>query len=263
MHGLGDVQALLRREIVEGEEAPTAALQDQLVDPDHVRIHRNHFYTTLSAALATTYPVIGKLVGDRFFDHAARSFVRGCPPSRPCLFEYGEEFGDFLDAFEPARGLPYLGDVARLEWAMNACHHAVDLPPVDNREIAGLAQDIYPELRFELHPSVRLLASAYPIDAIWRINQPGAAEETVDLGSGGVTLLIRRDGEQVEFSHLSPSWDAFLRALAAGETLAAAFERANAAEAAFDLSVALARLLALGLFGAVRLPDVDKGGENG
>ena len=36
----------------------------------------------------------------------------------------------FLESFEPARGLPYLGDVARLEWLRHAAYHAADQAPL-------------------------------------------------------------------------------------------------------------------------------------
>jgi len=40
------------------------------------------------------------------------------------LAEYGDGFADFLAGFAPAQSLPYLADVARLEWAINAAYHA-------------------------------------------------------------------------------------------------------------------------------------------
>ena len=47
----------------------------------------------------------------------AREFVRAHPPSSPLLFLYGQEFPAFMETFEPARSIPYLADVARIERA--------------------------------------------------------------------------------------------------------------------------------------------------
>jgi hypothetical protein len=47
----------------------------------------------------------------------ARSYVALAPPSSPIMLDYGAGFPDFIGAFEPAKCLPYLQDVARIERA--------------------------------------------------------------------------------------------------------------------------------------------------
>jgi hypothetical protein len=100
-----------------------------------------------------------------------------------------------------------------------------------------------------LDASVSLLASRWPIDAIWRANQSGAAEEgaTVDLSAGGVMLQVRRRGDDVGFRVISPAAHAFRRALAGGCSLGAATEHALAADPAFDLPGELGALFREGL----------------
>ena len=44
------------------------------------------------------------------------------------LNELGGHLADFLPAFAPARELPYLADVARLEWLVHKAHYAADHP---------------------------------------------------------------------------------------------------------------------------------------
>ena len=89
-------------------------------------IHRNTVFVGLIETLRSTFPVIGRLVGEDFFRAAARAFAADHPPKSPVLAEYGEGFAGFLEEFEPARELPYLADVARLEWLRNLAFHAPD-----------------------------------------------------------------------------------------------------------------------------------------
>ena len=64
-------------------------------------------------------------------------FVREQPPRSPLLAIYGDEFADFIAAFEPARELPYLADVARLEAARTRAYHAADATPLDAGRLRG------------------------------------------------------------------------------------------------------------------------------
>jgi len=58
----------------------------------------------------------------------AGHFVRAHPPSSPLMMFYGSEFPVFLEGFEPAKQLPYLPDMARLEHARRLAFHAADDP---------------------------------------------------------------------------------------------------------------------------------------
>src|SRR6202000_1958685 len=69
-------------------------------------------------ALRLSCPTVDALVGEAFFDQAAQAFVQDHPPASAWLTGYGASFADFLDAYEPARDLPYLADVARFDFAI-------------------------------------------------------------------------------------------------------------------------------------------------
>jgi hypothetical protein len=138
----------------------------------------------------------------------------------------------------------YLPDVARLEWALTRAESAPDAAPLDARALAAVDRPDAPRLRFGFDPSYALLRSPWPLDRIWRANQPGAdPEATVDLASGGVALEVRRVGDEAIFRPLDPATFAFRSALAAGDTLADAAAAALRLEEAFDLGHALRSLL--------------------
>lgn len=203
-------------------------------------IYRSNTYSNLRAALRDVYPVIVRLVGDDFFAHAASAFIRAHPSTSGDLNDYGDGFGEFLVTFPPAAELPYLCDVARLEWAREKAHYAADHPPLDLSHLATVAAERYGELRFELHPAASLLSSQYPLLRIWETNQPGySGDDHVDLGSGGVQLLVTRRGLDVVNELLTAAESALLCALAGGQTLDAALSRALLWDSAFDLQACL------------------------
>ncbi len=69
-------------------------------------IYRNNTFITLTEALASTFPIVKELVGEDFFDFTAKEFIKNHPPMQGPLFEYGDNFSQFLDQFEPASTLP-------------------------------------------------------------------------------------------------------------------------------------------------------------
>ncbi|KXK67214.1 hypothetical protein BC89_33670, partial [Pseudomonas monteilii] len=78
-------------------------------------VYRNTVFKGCVDALCDNFPTIERLVGKDWLRAAAAIHARETPPSDARLILYGEGFANFLEAFEPARELPYLGPVARLD----------------------------------------------------------------------------------------------------------------------------------------------------
>ncbi|HEX3178017.1 MAG TPA: DNA-binding domain-containing protein [Methylomirabilota bacterium] len=220
------------------------------IEPDapgasaRLAVYRHHVLASLTAALASTFPVVRRLVDPRFFGWLADRYLHAHPPTSPCLFELGHDFADFVAAFPACAGLPWLPDVARLEWAMNQALHADDIDALDAASLAALTPSGIGALVVRLHPSVTLLASRWPVDAIWRANRDGAVEAgAVGLDSGGVRLEIRRSGDDVVLRALPHGTFALRVALAGHSPLEAAFEAALAADPLLDVTAEMRALL--------------------
>lgn len=236
MPSLPELQHDIRAALLgDDPRAPRAIVADGLAPEARLAVYRHHVLTSLTAALEATFPVVVRLVDHRFFRFACDRYVRAEPPAGPCLFEYGATFPDFLAAFEPCRHLPWLPDVARLEWAMNAALHAPDAEPVTTDALRARPAGTLEALDLALHPSVTLLESAWPVDAVWRANQEGG-DGVADLDGGGVRLCVWRLGDDVVFRRLTPATFAFRRALAPEGRVAAAAAAALDAEPGADLA---------------------------
>ena len=246
MSALGDLQRAIREAVLGGHAGCAAALvvADGLPPEARLQIYGHHVLSTLTTALGVTYPVVCRLVDRRFFAYAADHFVRAHPPSGPCLHEYGDRFADFLAEFPACRDQRYLADVARLEWALHVAAHADEIPRLDASRLAQIAAEDMPRLVLALEPSVSLLASAWPIDRIWRVNQREAsAGQDVDLDAGGVHLEVRRRDGVPSMRALDPAVYRLREAIALGRTLEQAAEAALEVDGAFDLTRALHELI--------------------
>lgn len=211
-------------------------------DRERFAVYANNVEANLTAALRAVYPVVERLVGVEFFAQAEREYVRTTASVSGDLHRYGRSFPEFIGRFRSARSLVYLTDTARLEWLMHETFHAADHDPLDLARLAEVPPERYGELVFCLHPACRLLRSSYPIHRIWQINQPDAREdERVDLGEGGVHLLIARPNTSVEIELLAPAEFAALAAIAAGADLTSALADAQCQEPGFDAGQFLRR----------------------
>jgi hypothetical protein len=175
----------------------------------------------------------------------ARVFVSAHPPRSKILHNYGDDFGDFIAAFAPAGGLPYLADVARLEAARTRAYHAADAAPLGAADFSALDPKTIGTLRLSLHPSLQIVRSPYPVVTIWAMNagdlEPGAIDDSV-----AEDALVLRPRLDVVVRCLPPGGAAFLLALSSGATLRDAAERALSDDPGFDLTANLAGLVGSG-----------------
>jgi hypothetical protein len=220
-------------------------------------VYRNNVVAGLRNALRRRFPVVEKTVGEDFFAAMAQVFVRQQPPRSPLLALYGDAFPDFIAAFVPAREIPYLADVARLEVARTRAYHAADAVPLGAEHLATLDAETVPGIRIELHPSTEIVRSCHPIVTIWAMNS-GEQPLAPIADWRGEDALVARPHLEVEIRALPPGGAAFLLALAAGRPLGVAAEAALAEDADFDLTVNLAGLMGSGLVREIVFPEPGK-----
>lgn len=200
-------------------------------------IYRNNVIVSLIDALAKTYPVTLELVGEDFFHAMARLFIAAQPPRTRVLAFYGEEMPSFIEHFSPAASVPYLADVARLEFLRVRAFHALDASelPVDAITQRLSKPDDLPGLVFGLNPSLGLLQSKYAVVSLWAAHQGISDISTVDPFIGENALIIRPQLE-VEVLRLDPGAAEFVAHLSQGVSLGSAAVQASDAHADFDLT---------------------------
>jgi hypothetical protein len=246
---LGETQDLFREALL-GDPAPQLVdlVESDGLDPRaRLAVYRHHVFITLTATLEAAFPVVCQLVDRRFFAYVADAFIRQHPPANPCLDEYGSAFPGFLGAFEACAGLPYLPDVARLEWAVHLAAQAPDVAPLDPALLGSVAPAEMARLRFTPRPGLAYLVSAWPVDRIWRAHQ-GESEPMPDLGTGGAHLEISPSGEGVLLRPLEPAVLTFRCALFERMTLGESIEEATRRNPDADLTGLIRNFLNDNLF---------------
>jgi hypothetical protein len=217
-----------------------------------LQLHRHHVTRSIGSALASTFPTVAAVVGQEFFGLLASDFAAGASLKDPVLSRYGGRFPRFVAAKQEMHGLPYLADVARLDWALNVAFHAPLEPRLSIADLAPLPPDSLPGLSLRLPAGTSLIESAWPLDLIWQASQPDTSVDRVDLAGGPSYLAVFRRPDDAAFAVVSQGEAAFIKCLFQGDPLAIAAQHASQAEGDFDLAATLGRMLGLHLLALAR-----------
>ncbi len=197
---------------------------DGVTDTRRFDLYRNNVIVSLIDVLANTFDVVQQLVGKPFFRAMAREFLRDPDrlPKSPVLAHYGADFPSFIADFEPASSLPFLSEVARLEWLRLSALHATDAAPVDSEYLAVQLDRGTSSIpaRICFHPSAALYASRYAAVSIWAAHQGLTKLAEVDPRQPEQALIVR-PALEVELIPLEQNDAALIGRLMAGEPLQA------------------------------------------
>lgn len=208
-----------------GGSAPTIQFaKGPIGAADAFQVHRNTVLGAGVNALRLTFPTVAQLLGERFFDRCAARFVEQHPPRAPHLSAYGEYFPAFLASGEGARDLSYLGDVARLDWSLNAVLRA---PQTRRRFVLDDA------VALDLPSHLHLLDMTHDACGIRAAVESGddVLLAAADISAGRHAAAVWRDGRSARLRSLRFESLNFLKALYAGAAPDAALAQAGEAAA--------------------------------
>jgi len=216
-------------------------------------LYRGNLAATATKALAAAYPVIAALVGTEFFGALAHAYVRARPSHDGDLNRFGGQLGEFLDDFPHAAQLPYLADMARLEWTVHRAHYAADAVPVTAQQLGELAPAQLEVARLRLHDACVPVRSDWAVVSLWLAHQPAPAIDFPADMAVQEAGVVARSGWRVQVLPLGAGGYAALTVLRAGGTFGAALDAAFDVDGDFDVAAQLRRWLDLQLIVAIEL----------
>jgi len=175
----------------------------------------NHNDANAIHVLATSFPVIRRMVGEQSFRLMAQLFIMSNPPRFPIALSYGESFPSFLRTHCRVASIEYVADIAELEVARRKAQQAADARPI-NASVSRAWQAEHPNgVRVILHPSLHVVASRFPIVTIWENIRRGKRWRPE-------ASLVARPFREVKIRLLPPGGHTFIGALARGQAVAMA-----------------------------------------
>jgi len=191
MTALRDIQTAMLQDIYTGSRNSAQYLDLTIGSIDRLDIYANNTLLGLTDILADIYCVAKKIVGDDFFKTLARHYIQRHPQSRGNRNKFGDGMSDFLGTFAPAQKLPYLPDIAALEWAYFQSSISDDAPTIDFDELIARISGT-PDFCLSVHPSTHLLPQHFNALDIWRHHQADQ-NNSIELIQNKHTVLIWRD----------------------------------------------------------------------
>ena len=181
-----------------------------------VGVYADAYFGRLRDVLREDFPHVAVLLGPRF-EETARGYHRAHPSEHPSLRHLGRMFADFLEHRPDLP--PYLGDLARLEWARIEVFDAPDARSLNAAALRGVAAEDWPALRFVTVPALAVVRARWPVHELWAGADPAA------VAPAPTALRVWRAADFVVFhAPMDTRADEALGRLMAGEPFAAACE---------------------------------------
>lgn len=173
MQSLHDLQSQFVHDLIHNSEDIFLYIRssEKLSAKEHLAIYQSSIFGAKQKVLNEIYTVCNKLVGEEFFIAMINEYIPTTISRAPDIADYGADFSDFIADFQPAKSLPYLADVARLEWAWHRIFYARPLQEIDFQKLAECYQNSGDKIIFSLPLDSFLIFSPYPIHQIWEVNQ--------------------------------------------------------------------------------------------
>ncbi|HVW36906.1 MAG TPA: DNA-binding domain-containing protein [Pirellulales bacterium] len=203
---------------------------------ERLAIYANAYFARLLECMRAVFPFTAKTVGEEAFDELALGYLERYPSRSYTLDRLGAEFARYLEETRPDlddEGRPtetwpdFLIDLAGLEWAIG---EVFDGPGVEGRpllaadDLRSIPAERWPQARLITAPCLRLLALRFPLNDYYTALRD---DETPPLPEPAESYLALTRREYVVRRHAleRPQFE-LLSALAAGETVGEAIERA-------------------------------------
>lgn len=188
--------------------------------------------------LRAAYPVVAALVGEESFASLARDFWHHHPPVRGDLAHWGDTLAGFVADSPQLADVPYLADVARVEWDF---HCAADAPDgtADPASLALLSSADPAQLGLRLPPGTAVLCSEWPVASLVTAHLHG--HPTMDTvaqqvqARQGECATVWRQGLRPRIAVCTHATAALLQTVIDGGSVLAGLQAALATDGGFDL----------------------------
>lgn len=182
-------------------------------------VYANMYFYRLRDALAADFAKVHQIVGADAFHNLVTDFLLAHPPHHYSMRYLGQPFPAFLKGHE----IPWLADLAVLEWAWADAFQAENSPVLERESLASLGPDQWAGVSFTLVPGVHVLESDWDLFTLWDHLDQRPAEQRQ-------TLLVYREDNLAAFHVVAAEDVPALKALAAGKSFAEVCEAAVAGD---------------------------------
>jgi len=165
---------------------------EELSNDFRLAIYANAYRMRLIEALEKDYPAVFYLLGEDAFAKTALAYISAYPSKHPSLRWFGQHFAKFFLHEAEFESMPYISELAKLEWLLVEAFDAKDVSTIQESDVANVPAEAWPSLVLHFHPSVHIFQYHWNIIPIWQAEKnESIPPQPVMLDSGEVCLVWR------------------------------------------------------------------------
>lgn len=170
MHSLKDLQSAFKRHLFTGDGSIVEHIvsMENANNEQRMNTYTNAYYGRLVETLAGDYPAVQALLGEEAFTVLCHDYIQAHPSTHYSLRWFGQHMPAFLAGAEGSRELPFLTELASLEWTFINAFDAANSDVLDESAVTTIAPEAWPVISIEFHPSVHLVDYHWNILDLWR-----------------------------------------------------------------------------------------------
>jgi uncharacterized protein (UPF0276 family) len=227
---LEEIQTLFKDRIKAHHEAGGQEL-DIFLNPqgrsrgsERVAVYAGGYTARIHEALSQVYEAVRKAIGEEAFSELAHVYADRYPSLDYNLNFAGREVPELLKKSPYLKDLPYLPDLAAMEWRVWQAFNAFDAVPFSPERMDRVPPEAWEGAHLLFQPSVSLFSSEWPVLDLWLARQKEASGAYQHVVPSPQKILIGRKAEQVRCELLSASQYRLLEDLLSGRSLGEACE---------------------------------------
>lgn len=186
---------------------------------ERMAVYAGAYLARMAEALKETFEAVARFAGEAAFIDLCEGYVEAYPSGEYNLSEIGHSFAAYAAKTSYAAKLPFIKDLASLEWAVSRAFHAPGREPARMERFAGWDDEHWSRARIRVQEGCSLLRSAWPVADLWNARKMPEGRIDVAIEGRPQTVFVYRAGLDVRVRVVSAAEAAFLERVAAGDSL--------------------------------------------
>lgn len=216
-------------------------------------VYTRGYPARVTGSLREAFPAVANILGEDSFAALTARYLAHLPAELRNLNDVGAALPAYLRSDELRDDLPFLPDLAELEWAVVRCFHAKLETPFDASASSGWSMEDWARARIEFQPGLALVRSPWPLHQLRETRHRERSQIDVDLVGRPDQVLVFRRGFEVVVESIGDVEAEAIERLRAGAPLGNTTARlAGAGARAGALFELFGRWVSLGLIVACR-----------
>jgi hypothetical protein len=216
-------------------------------------VHTHGYPARVTESLREAFPATANILGEGSFAVLAARYLAHIPSELRNLNDIGAVLPEFLRSDGLKDDLPFLPDLAGLEWAVTVCFHAELASAFDASICSGWLTEDWERARIDFQPGLAVVRSPWPLRELRETRHLERTQIDVDLVDRPDCVLVRRRGFEVVVESIAEVEAEAIERLRAGTPLGDTIAHlAGAGVGARTVSELFGRWVSLGLVVACR-----------